>query len=261
MDPMESYGSTYATAPPKAGTTRSLERIRANGGAPAELVDASRQFEGVFLNMVFEEMAKTVPKDGLFGHSSGLDMVQSWLRTEISERWAASGGVGLGDQLAQSLGAASPPRATESRFPLPVDGVVTSGFGRRVHPVSGEVDWHGGVDIAVPAGSPVRTPFPGRVISIGESDHLGRTVLVEHKGGYRTLYGHVEASTVQVGDNLKSGDVVALSGNSGRSTGPHLHFSMYLRNQPIDPATWLPELGGVGTTTVNKNSVRGTSSL
>jgi murein DD-endopeptidase MepM/ murein hydrolase activator NlpD len=109
---------------------------------------------------------------------------------------------------------------------LPVEnGVITSGVGLRVDPFgSGKLVFHRGIDIAVPVGTPVRAIRKGRVIFAGTRSGYGATVIVEHANGDRTLYGHNSIVRVQPGDLVESGTVVAFSGNTGRSTGPHVHF-------------------------------------
>ena len=221
---------------------------------PEALIDASRRLEGVFLNMVFEEMAKTVPKDSLFGEAPGMDMVQGWLRTELSERWGRAGGVGIGDAMARRVGGPSvafllDASSVSPAFRPPVVGDVTSGFGLRSHPVTHEADQHDGVDIAVAVGTDVRTPFPGTVARVEAHPHLGETVVVQHAGAYQTVYGHLQDATVEVGDAVAAGTVVAKSGQTGRVTGPHLHFAIYRNGRAVDPGLWIPSLRSVGPMT------------
>lgn len=115
---------------------------------------------------------------------------------------------------------------------LPVEGPVTSGIGWRLDPLgSGRLDFHGGIDIAVPVGTQVRVTRPGRVVFAGEHGGYGATVIVEHDGGDRTLYGHNMRLAVKEGQKVAAGAVVALSGNTGRSTGPHVHYEMLPRGR------------------------------
>lgn len=122
---------------------------------------------------------------------------------------------------------------------LPVEnGVVTSGVGWRIDPFgSGKLCFHRGIDIAVPVGTPVRATRPGRIVFAGERSGYGATVIVEHSNGDRTLYGHNSMVRVMPGDQVKTGAVLAFSGNSGRSTGPHVHFEQIASGRPVaDPA-------------------------
>lgn len=117
---------------------------------------------------------------------------------------------------------------------LPVNGPVTSGVGLRIDPFgSGKLVYHRGIDIAVPVGTPVQAVRKGRVIFAGERRGYGGTVIVEHDNGDRTMYGHNSLVRVSPGEIVESGTVVAFSGNSGRSTGPHVHFELTPSGQPV----------------------------
>lgn len=119
------------------------------------------------------------------------------------------------------------PSAAMAKMKLPVDGVVTSGVGWRPDPFgSGKLTYHRGIDIAVPVGTPVRATEKGKVVFSGDRRGYGATVILEHENGDRTLYGHNAAVRVRVGDVVETGTVVAVSGNSGRSTGPHVHYEL-----------------------------------
>ena len=120
------------------------------------------------------------------------------------------------------------PLAARADLDLPVtNGVVTSGVGWRVDPFgSGKLAYHRGIDIAVPVRTPVHATRGGRVIFAGFHGGHGATVIVEHENGDRTLYGHNSTLTVHQGERVDSGAIVALSGNSGRSTGPHIHYEV-----------------------------------
>lgn len=119
---------------------------------------------------------------------------------------------------------------------LPVEnGIITSGVGMRLDPFgSGKLVFHRGIDIAVPVGTPVRAVRTGRVVFAGVRSGYGSTVVVEHDNGDRTLYGHNSLVRVNSGDMVESGTVVAFSGNTGRSTGPHVHFEKLPSGRPID---------------------------
>ena len=141
------------------------------------------------------------------------------------------------------------PVAALADIELPVeDGVVTSGLGWRVDPFgSGKLVFHRGIDIAVPVGTPVRATRKGRVVFAGARRGYGSAVIVEHANGDRTLYGHNSIIRVHPGELVESGTVVAFSGNTGRSTGPHVHFEQLASGRPIiEPAeteeTTVPQL-------------------
>ncbi|AJE04878.1 M23 family metallopeptidase [Geobacter pickeringii] len=120
------------------------------------------------------------------------------------------------------------PAAVRADLDLPVNGPVTSGVGWRVDPFgSGKLVFHRGIDIAAPEGTPVRVTRRGRVVHAGIHGGHGLTVIVEHDGGDKTLYGHNSALKVRLGEELEAGAVIALSGNTGRSTGPHVHYEVW----------------------------------
>lgn len=132
------------------------------------------------------------------------------------------------------------PVSAQANMRLPVDGAVTSGVGWRVDPFgTGKKVFHRGIDIAVPVGTPVRATRQGRVVLAGERRGYGATVVVEHDNGDRTLYGHNSALKVRKGDMVEAGTVVAYSGNTGRSTGPHVHYEQIPSGRPVtdDAAT------------------------
>jgi murein DD-endopeptidase MepM/ murein hydrolase activator NlpD len=127
------------------------------------------------------------------------------------------------------------PVAALADIGLPVEnGVVTSGVGWRVDPFgSGRLALHRGIDIAVPVGTAVRATRKGLVVFAGARRGYGSTVIVEHANGDRTLYGHNSMVRVQSGDLVDSGTVVAFSGNTGRSTGPHVHYEQIPSGRPF----------------------------
>jgi len=124
-------------------------------------------------------------------------------------------------------------------FELPVRGRVSSPFGlRRI--LNGEPrSPHGGVDFAVPAGTPVRSAQEGRVVLTGEFYLPGRVVILDHGCGVYTYYAHLSRILVRRGDRVRRGEVIGLSGASGRATGPHLHFGLYLSGVKVDPVSFV----------------------
>jgi len=127
------------------------------------------------------------------------------------------------------------PLAALGDFDLPVEnGVVTSGIGWRVDPFgSGKLVFHRGTDIAVPVGTPVHATRKGQVVLAGEHPGHGATVIIEHDNGDRTLYGHNAILRVRVGELVEAGKVIAFSGNTGRSTGPHVHYEKQPSGRPL----------------------------
>jgi len=94
---------------------------------------------------------------------------------------------------------------------------------------------HTGLDIATPTGSYIRAAGAGRVIDVGEDPTYGKYVRIDHGSGYETLYGHASDTSVEVGEEVRKNEVIALSGSTGRSTAPHLHFEILFEGEPVDP--------------------------
>lgn len=131
------------------------------------------------------------------------------------------------------------PHVAEARTPFgfmwPSRGAITSGFGLRRHPVWGIMHVHTGVDIASLWGSPVLAASDGRVIYAGWFGGYGKIVVIDHGQGISTLYGHLSKWLVPSGDEVHRGQVIARVGNTGFSTGPHIHFEIRINGTPIDP--------------------------
>ncbi|HXV85232.1 MAG TPA: peptidoglycan DD-metalloendopeptidase family protein [Gemmatimonadales bacterium] len=124
-------------------------------------------------------------------------------------------------------------------WPLDEAGVVTRGqvgsdAGQEVHP---------GLDIAVPSGTPIRAAGGGTIAETGDDPEYGKFVLIEHPEGFQTLYGHASRLLVGAGDIVSAGQVIGLSGSTGRSTAPHLHFETRQGGRPVDPRPLLRARG------------------
>lgn len=120
-------------------------------------------------------------------------------------------------------------------FIRPVDGSVVSGFGYRVHPIFRRVKFHYGIDISAPSGTPIHAAADGVVVFAGWRRAYGNTVIVDHGNGLATLYAHCSRVLVSEGEVVKQGQVIALVGSTGLSTGPHLHFEIRRYGEPINP--------------------------
>lgn len=129
----------------------------------------------------------------------------------------------------------------------PVAGpiTITSGFGLRKDPL---LPWlivfHYGVDISAWYGTPVLATKDGKVVFAGWNGNLGLTVEIQHEMGYKTVYGHNRELLVRAGDMVKAGQVIARAGETGRATGPHVHYEIQLNNTPLDPMKFLELPGG-----------------
>lgn len=125
------------------------------------------------------------------------------------------------------------------RYIYPADGPLSSPFGYRVHPISGTLRMHTGLDIAAYGGAPIRAADTGTVIHSGWYGGYGNCVIIDHGGGYSTLYAHCSALYVGYGQSVKQGSTIAAVGSTGNSTGPHLHFEVRINGNPVDPRGFL----------------------
>ncbi len=119
---------------------------------------------------------------------------------------------------------------------MPVAGALTSPFGYRTHPITGNRDFHTGVDLAAPQGTPAAAAWAGVVAETGYNDISGNYVKVIHSGQICTCYLHLSQITVTVGQRISRGEAVGLVGSTGVSTGPHLHFELLINGVRVDPA-------------------------
>lgn len=121
----------------------------------------------------------------------------------------------------------------------PTKGWVTSGFGFRKSPFTGRKEFHRGIDIATRIGTPVIAPADGIVAYRGVEGGLGLVLVINHGYGFKTRYGHLSKVLVKVGQRVKRGQKIALVGNTGRSTGPHLHYEVSLHGVPVNPRNYI----------------------
>jgi murein DD-endopeptidase MepM/ murein hydrolase activator NlpD len=126
-------------------------------------------------------------------------------------------------------------------FRWPVRGPLNSRFGQRQSPWTGEPEFHRGLDISAGRGTPVHAPATGTVHFAGNGGEYGNTVILDHGHELRSLYGHLQEVRVKSGEHVERGQVIALTGNTGRTSGPHLHYEIQLRGQAVDPRQYLAE--------------------
>lgn len=125
------------------------------------------------------------------------------------------------------------------RFATWQDYQVSSRFGWRIHPIGGDTRLHNGLDMPQPTGTPVyATAFGVVKWTSWQPDGLGLSICVEHPTGYQTIYGHLSAYSVRQGENVRRGALIGRVGSTGRSTGPHLHYTILYRGKPVDPARY-----------------------
>jgi murein DD-endopeptidase MepM/ murein hydrolase activator NlpD len=222
-------------------------------------LEAATAFESYMIEMMVKEMRKTVP-EGMFSGGAN-EVFSSLFDQEIAQRMAESGGFGFRDVMGEAMGvqkaAQGPVSLMSLSLPsaprsggsgghsvhglgdLPVDGTVTSHFGRRSDPFHGKKRNHKGLDIAAAPGTPIRPVRPGTVVSSGERGGFGNVVVVDHGDGVTSLYAHCKDLLVKKGDRVGRGDTIATVGSTGRSTGPHLHLEIHRDGVAVDPMTEL----------------------
>jgi len=122
---------------------------------------------------------------------------------------------------------------------MPTVGRITSRYGYRKNPFGSGRDFHTGIDIANNSGTKVKAAGSGVITYAGYNSSYGRVIIISHGYGYQSVYGHNRKLLVKVGDKVEKGQIIAEMGNTGRSTGPHLHFEVRYYGNPKDPLTIL----------------------
>ena len=206
------------------GLEREVTRLRAENSRVQQLAAALNRAEANYqeLRQILGAKAPPAPRTG----GSASPAVSSGMRAVTIRATPPASAPRY------ELGASAP-----SHWPIDVPGFVTRGQVRQ----GGAAESHPGIDIAVPAGTPVRASGGGTVKEAGYDPDYGMFVLLRHPSGYETMYGHASRLIVAEGDDVQAGQVIALSGNSGRSTAPHLHFEIRRDGKSIDPLTLVKE--------------------
>lgn len=122
---------------------------------------------------------------------------------------------------------------------MPVAGLYTSGFGHRISPFTGKQAMHSGIDLSAPIGTLVRAPADGIVTKVENDPGYGKVLVISHGYGYSTLYAHNSKILVKVGQRVKRGEGISEVGNTGRSTGPHLHYEVRLNGLEVNPIKYI----------------------
>jgi murein DD-endopeptidase MepM/ murein hydrolase activator NlpD len=261
MDTLSSISSPVSGPKPADASRTASERQM--------IVELAQEFESMMLLQMLKQMRQAMAddetrEDGLSA-STMLDTVDSELARQLSR----AGGFGLARMMIPAIAqrdvppelpaeAASdhlPGRPAASERPavqpapsLPVADTeamrldlgatarVTSAFGWRTDPLTATQRFHGGIDLGAPYGQSVPAAANGRVVEVGDQGNYGTTVVIDHGSGVRTRYAHLSAVTVAVGDQVGQSQEIGRIGQSGRATGPHLHFEVTRDGRRIDPA-------------------------
>jgi murein DD-endopeptidase MepM/ murein hydrolase activator NlpD len=121
----------------------------------------------------------------------------------------------------------------------PVRGYLSAGFGNRIDPFTGQRDFHAGIDISTPIGTRIQAPADGVVVSAKVKGAYGNAITIDHGFGILTQYGHMASFNVRAGQRVRRGDVLGFVGNTGRSTAPHLHYEVWVRDQAQNPIHYI----------------------
>lgn len=230
---------------------RAADPARPSAPDPEAIKLLAAQFESILLGQMLRDMRSSTFDDDP-GTGFGSNPLSDALFTELTLAMSHAGGMGLakalGGPLAREGAVAAPPEPTSAAGSPAIAaalGRVSSAYGWREDPISGERKFHKGTDIAMPEGSEVPAYRPGRVTFAGFRPGYGLTVEIGHDDRMTTRYAHLSVLLVQVGDQANAGQVVARSGSTGRVTGPHLHFEVLEAGQPVDPAHVLASYGQI----------------
>ncbi len=229
---------------PLRGPTKAF----AEGAARMKPREAAQAFEAFLTQIMIKEMRKTVP-EGLFS-SSAMELFSDVLDEEIATRISQQGRMGFADMIESSISHVVPEAAPSALGPgghelagaLPVEGRLTSRFGERSDPFERTRRFHHGVDIAAPRGASIRAVEGGVVTAAGRRSGYGNVVIVKHPDGLETLYAHCDTVDVKVGQRVDADQTIATVGDTGRATGPHLHFEVRKDGQAVDPRLVYPDL-------------------
>jgi murein DD-endopeptidase MepM/ murein hydrolase activator NlpD len=121
----------------------------------------------------------------------------------------------------------------------PVQGWVSSPFGARTSPFTGKREFHKGLDISAPNGTPIYAPAKGNVIFTGRDGGYGLSMMIDHGSGIKTRYAHLHSIAIKRGQKVTRGELIAYVGSTGRSTGPHLHYEVRLNGVPVNPMRYV----------------------
>lgn len=162
--------------------------------------------------------------------------------TTASYYTAQSGGMlpvnekDTGELLPPPKGSTLSPIYLSANMKPPITGIITSGFSYRYHPITGGSDFHTGLDIAATEGTPILAALPGEVVEAGYSQIYGNYIVLQHADNLKTSYSHCSEIIADEGMTVRQGERIALVGETGTATGPHLHFSVIVEDEFADPS-------------------------
>jgi murein DD-endopeptidase MepM/ murein hydrolase activator NlpD len=224
---------------------------------PEAIKAAAKEIESLFAYELVKAMRATSSTGS--DNSLGKDVYMGMFDMELS-KLLAERGLGLQDVLLRGLNRnnygqnvksmTTPltdkkqsinPDLAQRPSALPVDGIVSSPFGMRKHPVHGDVRFHHGLDIAAPDGTDIFPVRNGKVIFSGQQPGYGNVVVVDHGDGFISKYAHNKVNMVQEGEDVDFNTIIGQVGSTGTSTGPHLHFEVRYQGNPVNPVQMMAQ--------------------
>ena len=201
-----------------------------------ELESYKQQLLGLFASKLTKQDELTVALNRLISYKSDLrkdEMAMSEMEDEFLKQ---------ADQLTEyikKLELAAVYVGGEMMWPVPNYYAISSYFGNRIHPISKEYRMHTGLDIEAPRKTPLVAAQTGTIVFANWFAGYGKAIIIDHGGGYTTLYGHLDVISVKVGQVVVKGENIGQTGNTGYSTGPHLHFEVRMNGDYVDPLTYV----------------------
>lgn len=227
------------TAKQELETQRARQaQLRDQAAAKRDEIESRRKEQQAILYQAQND--KAVAEQAYNEYQQSSQAIAEMLRQRAADRAAqaaaaaaqASSGGGGGSDYYQ-------PVSGSGAMIWPVNGVVTSSYGYRTHPIFGTTIYHSGIDIGVDYGTPVHAADGGVVVEAGWISGYGYAVIIDHGNGLSTLYGHNQELAVSEGQSVSQGQVIAYAGSTGNSTGPHVHFEVRANGDPVDPSAYL----------------------
>lgn len=249
--------------------TFSLESQQGQPVDPKKVAQLAQEFEAMLMLQMVRQMRQSISFDDEKEQGFGNETMTDTFDVEFSRYLAQNGGIGVGKMIQETLAkqtgaaadaaksgggpeaaastasshiagaraaAAAAGNSSSSNLAMPLDGAkTTSGFGWRNDPLGAGRKFHSGVDLRAAYGTEVAAAAAGEVTFAGDQAGYGTTVVIRHGDGLETRYAHLSSTDVQAGDQVQAGQSVGRVGNSGRSTGPHLHFEVRRHGQQVDP--------------------------
>ena len=233
QDSQKVSGMYYYTVKPGDYLSKICQQFYGNSGMWTEILKYQIPSIVSNPNLIFAGQLIALPREiaGQIGNTNSL--VSGSLAKSSSSFTAASTNSFTGNLTNNTSG--SPFGTITPCQPMP--NRISSDYGMRIHPITGEHKKHNGVDLPIPNGTRLNALADGVVTKVGYESAGGKYVKVQYPGGYESIYCHLQDSTVSVGQTVKAGQQVALSDNSGGSTGPHLHLGLKKNGTYIDPDT------------------------